>query len=149
MKGAVVVGVVAVLAIGTSWGETTKIVASWKRTPGALNRIVTQRTINSTICVHGWTRTIRPPVSYTNRLKLVQMRQYHESGSPSHYEEDHLIPLELGGHLTSPKNLWPEPRPRAETVDRIETSLKRQVCRGVLTLAQGRRRISLLKHTQG
>ena len=149
MKGAVVVGVVAVLALGASWGETTKIVASWKRTPGALNRTVTQGTINSTICVHGWTRTIRPPVGYTNRLKLVQMRQYHESGSPSRYEEDHLIPLELGGHPTSPKNLWPEPRPRAETVDRIETSLKRQVCRGLLTLAQGRRRISLLKHTQG
>jgi hypothetical protein len=77
------------------------------------------------------------------------MRQYHESGSPSRYEEDHLIPLELGGHPTSPRNLWPEPRPRAETVDRIETSFKRQVCRGVLTLAQGRRRISLLKHSQG
>jgi hypothetical protein len=149
MKGAAVVGLLAVLGLATSWGETTNIVASWKRTPGALNRTVTQRTINSTICVHGWTRTIRPPVSYTNRLKLVQMRQYHESGSPSRYEEDHLIPLELGGHPTSPRNLWPEPRPRAETVDRIETSLKRQVCRGVLTLAQGRRRISLLKHSQG
>ena len=93
---------------------------------------MTQRTINSTICVHGWTSTIRPTVSYTNRLKLVQMRQYHETGSPSRYEEDHLIPLELGGHPTSPKNLWPEPHPRADAVDQIETALKRQVCRGTL-----------------
>ena len=93
--------------------------------------------------------TVRPPASYTNKLKLVQMRQYHESGSPSRYEEDHLIPLELGGHPTSPKNLWPEPHPRADIVDEIETSLKRQVCRGALTVAQARTRGSLLKARAG
>jgi hypothetical protein len=38
VKGAAVVVVLAVLGLATSWGETTKIVASWKRTPGALNR---------------------------------------------------------------------------------------------------------------
>ena len=36
------------------------------RTPGVLNPDVTQANIDSTICVHGWTRTIRPPTSYTN-----------------------------------------------------------------------------------
>jgi hypothetical protein len=25
------------------------------------------------------------------------------------YEEDHLIPLEIGGDPTDPRNLWPEP----------------------------------------
>ena len=149
MRVAAVVVVLAVVGTATAAGESAKIVASWKLTPGALNRTVTQQTIDSTICVHGWTRTIRPPVRYTNRLKLVQMRQYHETGNPSRYEEDHLIPLELGGHPRSPKNLWPEPRPRADVVDRIETSLKRQVCSRVLTLARARRRISLLKHTRG
>src|SRR6266508_4829814 len=74
------------------------------RTPGVLNPDVTQATINATICVKGWTKTIRPPTSYTNKLKQKQMRQYHESGGPSRYEEDHLIPLELGGHPTNPKN---------------------------------------------
>jgi hypothetical protein len=43
----------------------------------------------------------------------------------------------------------PEPHPRADTVDQIETSLKRQVCGGALTLARARRRISLLKHSKG
>src|SRR5712692_7652939 len=127
MKRVGVVSALAALGIAAASGGTARIVASWKLTPGALNRNVTQRTIGATVCVHGWTRTIRPPASYTSRLKLVQMRQYHESGSPSRYEEDHLIPLELGGHPTSPKKLWPEPHPRADAVDQIETSLKRQV----------------------
>ena len=30
------------------------------RTLGVLNPNVTQRNINATICVHGWTKTIRP-----------------------------------------------------------------------------------------
>jgi hypothetical protein len=149
MRRVGVVSALAALGIAAASGGSARIVASWKLTPGAFNRTVSQRTIRSTTCVHGWTKTIRPSVSYTNRLKLVQMHQYHETGSPSRYEEDHLIPLELGGHPTSPKNLWPEPHPRADAVDQIETSLKRQVCRGTLMLAQARRRISLLKHTQG
>ena len=40
--------------------------ASSTLTPGVLNPAVTQATIRSTICGRGWTRTIRPPVSYTN-----------------------------------------------------------------------------------
>jgi hypothetical protein len=78
--------VVAVLGAASAFGGSSRVVASWKLTPGVLNRDVTQRTIGSTICVHGWTRTLRPPASYTNRLKVVQMRQYHEPGSPSRYE---------------------------------------------------------------
>ena len=31
----------------------------------------------------------------------------------SDYQEDHLISLELGGNPTDPRNLWPEPYPRA------------------------------------
>jgi hypothetical protein len=149
MRRTAVAALVAVVATAASYGDTAKIVASWKRTPGVVNPAVRQATINSTICVHGWTKTIRPPTSYTNKLKLKQMRQYHESGGPSRYEEDHLIPLELGGHPTNPKNLWPEPHPRADAVDQIETSLKRHVCHGTLTLAGARKTIVVLKHTRG
>src|SRR5216683_2609243 len=28
--------------------------------------------------------------------------------TPAHYEEDHLVSLELGGHPRDPRNLWPE-----------------------------------------
>jgi hypothetical protein len=38
-------------------------------TPGATNPDVTQDTISTTICVPGWTKTVRPPISYTNPLK--------------------------------------------------------------------------------
>jgi hypothetical protein len=117
--------------------------------PGVLNPDVTQATIGSTICVHGWTATVRPPVSYTNELKLRQMRAYGETGPPSAYQEDHLISLELGGDPTDPHNLWPEPYPRAADVDRIENELNSQVCSGKLTLAEGRQKESELKHNHG
>jgi hypothetical protein len=55
-------------------------------------------------------RACLPRVSYTNALKIEQMPIYELGGSPSLYEEDHLIPLELGGAPRNPKNLWPEPR---------------------------------------
>ena len=38
-------------------------------TPGATNPDVTQDNINNTICVSGWTKTIRPTTKYTNDLK--------------------------------------------------------------------------------
>jgi hypothetical protein len=123
--------------------------ASWTLTPGVLNPDVTQETIHSTICVQGWTRTIRPPVSYTNRLKLEQMQQYGEAGDPTDYQEDHLVSLELGGHPTDPRNLWPEPIERAREVDGTENDLNRRICDGSLSLADARRKISELKHERG
>jgi hypothetical protein len=119
------------------------------RVPGVLNPDVTQATIGSTICVHGWTATVRPPVEYTNDLKAKQMREYGETGSPSDYQEDHLISLELGGDPTDPRNLWPEPYPRAADVDRIENELNAKVCGGSLSLRDGQQQESELKHTQG
>ncbi|HEX5245899.1 MAG TPA: hypothetical protein VFW41_02080 [Gaiellaceae bacterium] len=119
------------------------------RVPGVLNPGVTQATIRSTICTHGWAATVRPPVDYTNELKRRQMRAYGETGAPSAYQEDHLISLELGGDPTDPRNLWPEPYPRAADVDRIENELNAEVCSGRLTLLQGQQKESELKHNQG
>lgn len=141
---------VAVLLLWRGFGpHAPRVVASWTRTPGVLNPDVRQDTIGRTICVPGWTRTVRPPAAYTSRLKVEQMREYGLGGSPSGYQEDHLISLELGGHPTDPRNLWPEPQPRATRVDRIENELNREVCSGAITLAEGRRRESHLKHTAG
>jgi hypothetical protein len=125
------------------------VVASWTRTPGVLNPDVTQATIAATICRHGWTRTIRPPVSYTNDLKRRQLRAFGLRGPPAAYQEDHLISLELGGHPRDARNLWPEPYPRAAEVDRLENDLNHRVCAGALSLSEAQRRESLLKHTQG
>jgi hypothetical protein len=125
------------------------ILADPIRTPGVLNPDVTQANIRSTICRHGWTSTIRPPSSYTDELKRRQMRQYREAGSLSDYQEDHLISLELGGDPNDPRNLWPEPYPRASQVDQIENELNDQVCSGQLALAQAQQREADLKHREG
>jgi hypothetical protein len=127
----------------------SSVLADPVRTPGILNPDVTQATIRSTICVHGWTATVRPPVGYTNELKSEQMRAYRETGPPSGYQEDHLISLELGGDPMDPRNLWPEPYPRAADVDQIENELNAEVCGGRLTLAEAQRKESELKHNQG
>lgn len=120
--------------------------ASWRLTPGVLNLGVTQATLRSTICHRGWTKTIRPPVSYTNALKERGLRQYGLRGPPSAFQEDHLISLELGGAPSDPRNLWPQPRPWADDVDQVENRLREEVCSGRLTLAEAQRRESALKH---
>jgi hypothetical protein len=119
------------------------------RTPGMLNPAVTPATLATTICVHGWTRTVRPPVAYTTALKRRQMRLYGERGPPSAYQEDHLISLEIGGDPTDPRNLWPEPYPRAAKVDQIENELNAKVCSGALSLRAAQEAESRLKHTVG
>ena len=119
------------------------------RTPGVINPDVTQQNIADTICKPGWTKTIRPPTDYTNALKLKQMREYGVGGSASDYQEDHLISLELGGHPTDARNLWPEPYPRAAEVDSIENELNAKVCSGGMSLDDAQRKESELKHTDG
>ena len=120
-----------------------------KITPGRLNPSVRQSTIKKTMCKSGWTKTIRPPVSYTNALKIQQMVLYEETGSPSEYEEDHFIPLELGGAPRNPENLWPEPHSQSKLSDPLETQLKRKVCKHLMTLKKARAAIRLFKNTQG
>ena len=139
------------VAIVSPHGSSSKgpYAADIVRSPGVLNPDVTQAIINDTICVRGWTRTIRPPTSYTNDLKRKQMREYGVGGSLSDYQEDHLISLSLGGHPTDPRNLWPEPNPRAIEVDAIELELNDKVCSGELSLAEAQQQESELKHTDG
>ena len=123
--------------------------ADVERTPGVLNPDVAQANIDTTICKQGWTKTIRPPTSYTNDLKRKQMGEYAVGGALDDYQEDHLISLELGGHPTDPRNLWPEPYPSASEVDSIENELNAKVCSGRLSLEQAQLQESELKHRDG
>lgn len=113
--------------------------------PGAVNPTVTPQDISTTICVPGWTKTIRPPASYTDKLKIQQMQQFGLKGDPHTYEEDHLISLEIGGNPTSPQNLWPQPWTGPENAhekDRLENLLHKLVCSGKLSLDQAQRDIA-------
>lgn len=110
-----------------------------KLTPGITNSDVTQDNIDQTICVSGWTKSIRPPAYYTNRLKKKQIVLYrYADANPKHYEEDHLIPLEIGGAPRDERNLWPEPWKsewNAHRKDELENKLKKLVCAHQLKLA--------------
>ncbi len=114
-------------------------------TPGVASADVTPADISSTICVAGYTsgrrhddgRTVRPPEAYTEALKKRQIAQYgYADANPADYEEDHLIPLELGGDGYAAGNLWPEPYAGtgAHVKDQVENRLRVLVCAGTLDL---------------
>jgi hypothetical protein len=96
--------------------------------------------------VRGYTKTVRPDAAYTNRLKKHQIQQYgYDDRNPKHYEEDHLIPLEVGGNPTDERNLWPQPRDSewgAEKKDQLENVLHLMVCRGEIPLAQAQQEVA-------
>lgn len=107
-------------------------------TPGAVNTSVTQANIATTICTPGYTKTIRPPVSYTAPLKIQSIAQYGYSDTNAEdYEYDHEVALEDGGNPTDTHNLWPEPLADAHIKDTVENAIHRDICSGKITLAEG------------
>jgi len=124
------------------------ILPNHTRTPGATNPNVTQATIGRTICMSGWTATVRPSSSVTTRLKIAQLASgyaYRGDTATSDYEEDHLISLELGGAPAAEANLWPEPYNApsgARVKDKVENKLHSLICSGAVTLATAQRAIA-------
>lgn len=117
-------------------------------TPGAINPAVTPATLATTICHAGWTATVRPPASITDREKRASMAAYGDGSSRSSFEYDHLVPLELGGAVNDARNLWPEPDYPVRAgfylnpKDRLERALNRRVCTHRMTLAEAQRLIA-------
>jgi hypothetical protein len=123
-------------------------------TPGAVSADITQTNIGATICRTGYTshgvrsdgRPVRPPVTFTEPLKMSGIAAYgYPDKNPAHYEEDHLIPLELGGDGWSQSNLWPEPRygqHNSGDKDKVENALNRLVCTGRVSLASAQQAIA-------
>lgn len=124
-----------------------------KLTPGVASADVTPEDIATTICTSGYTagkrhddgRTVRPSETYTEILKREQIAEYgYADKNLSDYEEDHLIPLELGGDGYSPGNLWPEPYAGtgARIKDKVEDRLHDLVCAGGLGLRAAQQAIA-------
>lgn len=101
-----------------------------------LNANVVQATVSKTICVSGWTATVRPSTTYTNTLKQQQLAQLAilHHGDPlwnmANTEEDHRMPLELGGSPAAPLNLSPETHGGSNLKDADENTFKHKVCSG-------------------
>lgn len=114
-------------------------------TPDRLNPSVTQATIQQTICVAGYTATVRPPSRYTNAIKKTLLTR---AGIPLNairdYELDHIIPLAIGGSPANPRNLMLQPwkgESGAHRKDRLEVKLQCLVCSGQLPLSQAQNEI--------
>jgi hypothetical protein len=137
---------VATLALALSIPAWASDLPNPSLTPGAINPNVTQQNIQQTVCVKGYTKTIRPPAHFTNKLKKRQIREYgYADRNPKHFEEDHLIALSIGGAPDDPRNLWPEPRNSewgAAKKDQLEFVLFKMVCNQEISLAEAQHKMA-------
>jgi len=69
------------------------------------------------------------------------MAAEHLPDRPADFEEDHTVPLALGGAPRDPANLRPVPIGQARADDREETRLHAAVCDGRMSLESAQRAI--------
>jgi hypothetical protein len=104
----------------------------------ALNPDVDEDTIDRTICLYGYTKSVRPATSYTNGVKKKLMQDAGiEAARVGDYELDHIVPLALGGHPRKLSNLMLQPwegEHGAKMKDILEVRLQSLVCHGKLDL---------------
>lgn len=117
-----------------------------KITPGVIDPTITQHNIQQTICSQGYVQTVTPSSYFSNKMKKAQIREYGYSDNDlSHYQEDHLIPVDIGGAPFDPKNLWPQSRRglwSADKKDRLELKLYKLVCSEAVPLDEARKAIA-------
>ncbi len=109
------------LAVNPTW----PVIPDDQLTPGAIGS--TDETI---ICTPGYSATVRLPFNYERRLEVFQ--RYRLSYVPwPKAEDDHRVPLELGG-ADVPANLWPQSGTTCpwsfHIKDRLENYIHAQVC---------------------
>jgi len=110
-------------------------------TPGSADPAVTQGNIRQTICRPGYTKTVRPSASQTDRFKYDVAYPAYGTPRSEKTELDHLVSLELGGSNDA-TNLWPESPPTPNPKDKVENALHAAVCDGRVTLAAAQNAIA-------
>lgn len=113
-----------------------------EKTPGVLNPDINPGNFSRTICKSGWTATVRPPTSWTDKLRNAATPPGHK---PLDGELDHLFSIEDGGAPADPRNLWwmiYADRYGARVKDVLETRVKHLVCAGKITLDEARAALS-------
>ena len=102
-----------------------------------INTMVTPENIGATICTHGWSSSVRPPVFYTNAIKKRLMR---EEGLPleliGNKILDHKINISLGGAPEDPANMMLQDKDESFTKDHVESCLRSAVCEGRVGLRE-------------
>lgn len=106
----------------------------------AVNPAVTQANIHQTICVRGWSASVRPSLAYTESIKRRWVRDQFPGHALREFELDHIVPIEAGGSPTSPLNLRLQFWPEAHAKDLIENAVHHDICAGRTTLLQGQDR---------
>ena len=120
------------------------VLCSVSMAPGAetlpVNPNVTPENIDLTICVKGFSHSIRPPWQFTNSIKH---RLLDEAGIPSEaiheYVLDHVINIAIGGAPDDPRNLRLQPREESLQKDRAENRAHDLVCTHRLGLREAQR----------
>jgi 5-methylcytosine-specific restriction endonuclease McrA len=105
-------------------------------TPGA-----TLDVTKDDICTPGYSKKVRDvPTS----VKKQVYQKYNIPYTPSQYEVDHLISLQLGGS-NNVRNLWPESYNiywNAHVKDALENRLHAMVCNGTISMQEAQKEIS-------
>ena len=100
-----------------------------------INPAVNQGTIHNTVCIKGWTASIRPPVAYTNTIKKQRLLQQDlPIELISDFQLDHKLPLSLGGSPDDPHNLVLQDHDGAVIKDTVERCLSEAICSGTISL---------------
>jgi hypothetical protein len=103
----------------------------------SINPAVTQDNIDATICVRGWTSTVRPSFWESQKIKDEMLKARGETwlAAPL-YELDHIVPLCLGGAPRDRSNLQLEPWDEAHRKDRVEVVASQCVCNRQVSLKE-------------
>jgi hypothetical protein len=105
--------------------------------PLPTNPDVTPDNIATTICVSGYSHTVRPPSQVTGAIKR---RLLSDAGLPPDMVHDfildHIIPISVGGSPDDPRNMVLQPKAEASLKDRAENRAHSLVCTHRLDLRQ-------------
>jgi hypothetical protein len=138
----------SILLVGSSSvSSTNNVLPNHHRIPGWYNPLVTDATVDTTVCNPGYSRSIRPPASYTSYVKKEQVKFWNLPQGL--YEEDHFVPLSVGGSPYDTRNLWPEPIDQARQTDKVELKVWRMLCQHSISLKQAQTMIIHFKMLNG
>lgn len=100
------------------------------------NPAVNQANIHSTICVKGWSKTVRPTWAYSSKVKRAMCKAQGMARCRPGLVLDHVVAIETGGSPTDVKNLQLQTAAAAHVKDVQENKARRDACSGRATLVE-------------